>query len=123
MGLEAPEALGGLLHGGARPAQGHRRGAPVFHVAADAPHRAHDVLDDVRAGQGPPQFGPDGEHLIEPFQDRGGNALPVFFETPGEIAKQLFGFAGVVDLPGLAKDAPHLRVHRLGQRSMMLRAL
>src|ERR1700758_148580 len=32
MGLEAPEALGGLLRGGARPAQGHR--TPVFHVAA-----------------------------------------------------------------------------------------
>ena len=57
----------------------------------------------------------DGEHLVEPFQDRGGNALPVFFETPGESAKQLFGFAGVVHLPRLAQDAPHLRMHRLGQ--------
>ena len=31
--------------------RGHRRRAPVFYVPADAPHRAHDILDDVRAGE------------------------------------------------------------------------
>ena len=81
---------------------------------------SHDVLDDVGAGQRPPQFGRqaepcDGEHLVEPFQDRGGNALPVFFETPGEIAKELFGLAGVVHFPGLTQHASHLGVHRFRQ--------
>src|SRR3974390_3429637 len=56
MSLQSPEALGGLLHGGTRPAQRHRWRAPVFDVAADAPHRAHHILDDVRAGERAPQF-------------------------------------------------------------------
>ena len=43
------------------------------------------------------------------------NTLPVAFETSGEIAKELFGLVGVVHLPGLPQDAPHLRVHRFRQ--------
>jgi hypothetical protein len=39
LSLEAPEALGGFLHGRACPTQSRRRRAPVFYVPADAPHR------------------------------------------------------------------------------------
>src|SRR5450759_3625263 len=72
------------------------------------------------AGERTPQFRRQselcyGEHLVEPFQDRGGNTLPVAFETSGEIAKELFGLVGVVHLPGLPQEAPHLRVHRFRQ--------
>ena len=71
-----------------------RRRAPVFYVPVDAPHRAHDILDDVRAGERTPQFRRQselcyGEHLVEPFQDRGENALPVLFEMPGKVAKSV----------------------------------
>src|ERR1700730_8318516 len=94
--LEAPQALGGFLHGRACPTQSHRRRAPVFYVTADAPHRAHDILDDVREGDRTPQFRRQselcyGEHLVDPFQDRGGNALPVLFEMPGKVAKKRLG--------------------------------
>src|ERR1700730_1906311 len=61
--LEAPKALGGFLHGRACPTQSHRRRAPVFYVPADAPHRAHDILDDMfvqaserRSSGGSPSF-------------------------------------------------------------------
>src|SRR3984893_18054196 len=116
----APKALGGFLHGRACPTQSHRRRAPVFYVPADAPHRAHDILDDVRAGERTPQFRRQselcyGEHLVEPFQDRGGNALPVLFEMPGKVAKKRLGLAGVGQLPGLPQHAPHLCMHRFRQ--------
>src|ERR1700730_5529879 len=118
--LEAPKALGGFLHGRACPTQSHRRRAPVFYVPADAPHRAHDILDDVRAGERTPQFRRQselcyGEHLVEPFQDRGGNALPVLFEMPGKVAKKRLGLAGVGQLPGLPQPAPPLCMHRFRQ--------
>ena len=32
---------------------------------------------------------PDSEHLVDPFQDRSGNAVPVPFERAGEIASEL----------------------------------
>src|SRR5271166_995545 len=48
-------------------------------------------------------------------QDRSGNAVPVRFETAGEIANERFGPFGVVHFPGLPQDAPHRSVHRFGQ--------
>ena len=81
--------------------------------------RAHDILDDVGAGEGagisqgrPAWY---GEHLVDPFQDRSRNAVPVWFETAGEIANEGFGPFGVVHFPGLPQDAPHRSVHRFGQ--------
>src|ERR1700674_4537654 len=126
--LEAPKALGGFLHGRACPTQSHRRRAPVLCVPADAPHRAHDILDDVRAGERTPQFRRQselcyGEHLVEPFQDRGGNALPVPFEMPGKVAKKRLGLAGVVQLPWRPQHAPHLCVHRDTSRQSRCRWL
>jgi hypothetical protein len=56
------------------------RRAPVFYVRADAPRRAHDILDDARAGERTPRLGRQPglcgrKHLVEPFQLRRGNAV------------------------------------------------
>ena len=48
--LEPPEALGGLLHGGAGLAERHFGVPPAFDVAADLPDGPVHVLDDVGAG-------------------------------------------------------------------------
>ena len=118
--LQSTEALGCFLRGGGGPSQGHRGRAPVFDVAADPAHRAHDILDDVGAGERAAQFAReaepcDGEHLVDPFQDRSGNAVPVPFETAGEIANERSGPFGVVHFPSLPQDAPHRSVHRFWQ--------
>jgi hypothetical protein len=47
VGLESAKALGGFLHGRARPTMSHRRRTPVFHVSGDAPHSVHDVTIEV----------------------------------------------------------------------------
>ena len=62
-GLQTAEALGGLHHCRARPAQRHRGVVPVLHVAADATDRAVHVLDDVGAGQRAAQFGGQAEAI------------------------------------------------------------
>ena len=49
VGLEPPEALGGLQHGGGDSAQSHLGIPPTFDVAAHLPDGAVHVLDDVRA--------------------------------------------------------------------------
>ena len=91
MGLETAEAVGGLQHGGSRPAQGHRGIAPVLHVAADTPDRAVHVLDDVGAGQRTAQFGGqadaiDGENFVEALQNAVPDAWCVVFQAAGKIA-------------------------------------
>jgi hypothetical protein len=98
MDLEAPEALGGLLHGGTRQRGAIEAGARV-HVAVQTrrtvPMRFSMML--VQAMEPHSSAGRPSRvtvsNLVEPFKDRSGNALPVFFETPGESAKQLFGLA------------------------------
>ena len=55
VGLEPAKALG-FPHGRIRPAQDHRRRTPVFHVSADTPRCACDMLNDVCACERPPQF-------------------------------------------------------------------
>src|SRR3984893_15952860 len=90
--------------------------------------RAHDILDDVRAGERTPQFRRQselcyGEHLVEPLQDRGGNAPQSFSRCRARLRRS------VSDLP--ASSSSHAcRNTRLtcacidfGKRSMMLRAL
>src|SRR5271165_3200239 len=62
--FELSEALGGLAHRGAGPAQCHRGVLPIFHVAADLPDRPVHVFDDVRAGERTPQFETD----VPPFR-------------------------------------------------------
>ena len=76
VGLEPPEALGGLHHAGRGPAQRHLGIPPAFDVAADLPNGAVHVFDDVGARQRPTQLdrqaeAGDGENLIDAFQDTG----------------------------------------------------
>ena len=47
-----------------------------------------------RSSGGSPSF----VTVVEPFQDRGGNALPVLFEMPGKVAKKCLGLAGIIEL-------------------------
>src|SRR5271168_1497150 len=49
------------------------------------------------------------------FEDRAGDPGPVSFETLGKIAKQLFGLAGVVQLPCSSQHAADRGVQRFGQ--------
>jgi len=79
-------------------------------VPTDTPHRAHHIFDHVGAGQRAPQLlgqpkPHDGEDLVDAFQDRAGDPGPVSFETLGQVAEQLFGLVGVVQLPGLSQHA------------------
>ena len=60
---------------------------------ADAPHRAHHVLDNVGAGERAPQLLRqsklrDGEDLVDAFQDRAGDPGPVSFETLGKVLER-----------------------------------
>jgi len=101
-GLEPPEALGGLQHGGSGPAQRHLGILPAFDVAADLPNGAVHVFDDVRARQRPAQFdrqaeAGDGEDFVDAFQDAGGDAGGFPFQAAGEIADQLFRLLGIIE--------------------------
>jgi hypothetical protein len=51
MGFHSTEALDRFHHSGSRPAQRHRSIAPALHVATDATHGAHHVLDRIGAGK------------------------------------------------------------------------
>jgi hypothetical protein len=43
----------------------------------------------------------DGQHLVEPFENAGGNARRLLVEPAGEIAQESLGFVGIIELPGL----------------------
>jgi hypothetical protein len=94
--------LGGAILGGALSGNGGYSQCWYQQLSAYGPYgeflgyQNQHILDDVRAGERTPQFRRQselcyGEHLVEPFQDRGGNALPVLFEMPGKIAKKRLG--------------------------------
>ena len=111
MSLQSSEAFGRFLHSGCGPAHRHRGRAPALDVSADAPHRAHHILDNVGPGEQAPQLlrqskTRDGEDLIDAFKDRAGDPGPVSLETLGEVAEQLFGLVGIVQLPCLSQYAP-----------------
>ena len=84
VGLEPPEALGSLQHGGAGPSERHLGVPPAFDVAADLPDGPVHILDDVGAGERTAQFdrqaqAGNGEDLVEALQDTGGDAGRVMF--------------------------------------------
>ena len=96
--LQPAEALGGLEHGGSSPAQRHRGVAPALDVAADPADRAHDVLDDVGAGQRAAEFlrqakPHHGEDLVEPLEDGASDARRLAFQRAGETGGRMFDFA------------------------------
>ena len=73
--LQSSEASGRFLHGGRGPAHRHRGRAPSLHVPAYAPHRAHDILDDVGTGERAPQLlrqskARDGENIRQGLKFR-----------------------------------------------------
>ena len=118
--LEPPEALGGLLHGGAGPAERHPGVPPAFDVAADLPDGPVHVLDDVGAGQLPPQAdrqskAGDGEDFVDPLQDAAGNAGIVMFQAAGQVLDQPFGLVGVIQFPRLSQRFADTGVKGLGK--------
>ena len=105
VGFQSTEPLGGLHHSSGRPAQRHRGISPVLHVATDPPHGPHHVLDRVGAGEQTPELcrqseAIDGQHLIEPFKDAGGDTGRLLVEPAGEIAQQpLSSHAAAITAP------------------------
>jgi hypothetical protein len=90
VGFQSTEAFDRFQHAGGRPAQCHRSIAPALHVATDAAHGAHHVLDRVGAGQRAPQWhrqleADDGQYLVEPFENAGSDARRLLVEPAGEI--------------------------------------
>src|SRR5262249_30912267 len=76
VGFQSTEAFGCLHHAGGGPAQRHRGVSPSLHVATDAAHGPHIVLNWVGAGERTPERyrkaeAVDGQHLVESFEDAG----------------------------------------------------
>ena len=118
--LQSSEAFCGFLHGRRGPAQGHRGRSPSLHVAADATHGAHDILHDVGACERAAKFlwqaeSRDGEDLVEALQNARRHARSVVFQPAREIADQLLGLLGVVQLPSLSQHAANSGMQRLRQ--------
>jgi hypothetical protein len=57
----------------------------------------------------------DSQHLVETFENAGGNAGRLLVEPAGEIAQQPLGLVGIVELPGLAQRPADRGMQRLGQ--------
>src|SRR6266540_606298 len=120
VGFQSTEAFGCLHHAGGGPAQRHRGISPPLHVATDATHGPHHVLDRVGAGERAPEFyrqaeAVDGQHLVEPFEDTGGDSGRGLVKPTGEIAQQPLGFIGIIKLPSLPERPAYRRMQRLGQ--------
>ena len=127
MGLEAPEALGGFLHGGAGPAQRHRGDRQRFtfrHTRRTVPFTFSMMFvqaSDRRSSAGRPSR---VTVSISSSPSRIQADTPCsFFQTPGEIAISRSA------LPASASSQTWRRSRRtcacmdLGKRSTMLRAL
>src|SRR3982075_4721068 len=116
--LQSAEAFCCFLHSRRGPAQRHRGRSPALHVATDATHGAHDILHDVGAGKRPTKFfrqaePRDCEDFVEALQNARRYTRCVALPPPGEIANELLGLLGVVELPGLAQHAADGCVQRL----------
>src|SRR5262245_48566403 len=54
--FQSTESFGRLHHSRSGPAQRHGSISPALHVAADATHRPHHILDRVSAGERAPKL-------------------------------------------------------------------
>jgi hypothetical protein len=71
-----------------------RRTVPImFSIEFGAGERAPELCRQAQAV--------DGQHLVEPFEDAGGDSGRLLVKPAGEIAQQLLGFIGIVELPSL----------------------
>ena len=126
VGFQSTEALGRFQDAGSRPAQRHRRVAPSLHVAADTTYRAHHVLDRVGAGERAPQWhrqfeADDSQHLVEPFENAGGDTRRLLVEPAGEIAQQSLGFGGIIELQSLSQRSADIWQRWIGVRAPKVR--
>ena len=120
VGFQSTEAFGCLHHAGGGPAQRHRGISPSLHVATDAAHGPHHVLNRVGAGERAPELcrqaeAVDSQHLVEPFEDAGSDSGRLLIKPTGEIAQQPLGFIGIIELPSLPERPACRRMQRLGQ--------
>jgi hypothetical protein len=65
----------------------------MFSIEFGAGERAPELCRQAQAV--------DGQHLVEPFEDAGGDSGRLLVKPAGEIAQQLLGFIGIVELPSL----------------------
>ena len=105
--LQTAEGLLGLQHRGACPAQGHPHIAPALDVAADLPEHRHQALDGIGATQRASQRirqaeTDDGEHLVEPFEDRRRDARRIAIEPARQVPEYPLRLLGRRAVPGLA---------------------
>jgi hypothetical protein len=111
--FERRRVLGARHRAGGRPTQRHRSIAPTLHVATDATHGPHHVLDRVGAGKRAPQRrrqleADDGQYLVQPFENAGGDAGRLLVEPAGEITQASLGFVGIIELPSLSQRSAAL---------------
>ena len=57
----------------------------------------------------------DGQHLVESFEDAGGDTGRLLIKPAGEIPQQPLGFIGIVELPSLPEHPAYRCMQRLGQ--------
>jgi hypothetical protein len=90
VGFQSAESLDCLQHAGSGPAKRHGGISPSIDVAADARHGPHHILDRVgaaSAGALPEGQAIDGQHLVEPLEDAGGNAGRFLIGPASQIAR------------------------------------
>ena len=123
VGFQTAEALGRFHHACRRPAERPGGISPSLHIATDATHRPHHVLDFPTPQLCRELQAIDSQHLVETLEDAGGNAGRLLVEPAGEIAQQPLGLVGVVE-PQAWNSARRTEACKgLGSRSITLRAL
>ena len=128
VGFQAAEAFSRFHHSSGCPAQRHRSISPSLHIATDATHGPHHVLDWVGAGERAPELcrhseAIDGQYLVEPFKDAGGDTGRLPVEPAGEIAQQPLSLVGIASSQACRSARRIDACSGLGSRSITLRAL
>src|SRR5262249_56276624 len=79
--------------GGGGAGEGDGGVSASVQVATDAAHGPHHILNLVGAGERAPELyrqaeAVDGQHLVESFEDAGGDTGRLLIKPAGEIAQQ-----------------------------------